>query len=320
MQCPACARPLAVARPTCLYCGAPLPAEAVARVEAARRASNAAAAAPDGAAPGLRLTLEAALGPTRDDARPARAIVVAEMTRADPAALGRALGLAAYDAGQRVRRGGWQLLRVGSAPSADEAAALAAAGARLEVLSGDDVRAAERPFVALGGSLSGGRLELRCAEARVTLAAGDLLLVVRGPIARRAHGQERVTRLRPFAAHPEPGLCVHLHRRGDPRPLELHPQTFEFGPGGAPAGAAVVALRRWIEALAAGAPIDEGFRHVTPALGPAQPEAHPAAVAIDALRGARRGAREARGGLDNLAQFRFYSAWRATVERRVEGG
>ena len=37
MTCPSCGRPVAVARASCLYCGAALPQEAVARAEAQTR-------------------------------------------------------------------------------------------------------------------------------------------------------------------------------------------------------------------------------------------------------------------------------------------
>jgi hypothetical protein len=293
----------------------------VAQAEAARRALNAAAAAPDLAASGL-----GAAPPAAAPAPAARAVVAIELTRADPAALGRALGLGSYEAEQRVRRGGWQLLRVGAPAGSEETAALLAAGARVLSLLENDVSSARQPLVALGGSRADGRLDLRTTEGRALIAPGTLLVVVRGPIARRTHVGDEARRRRGttaselwrhVAVHPEPGLRLHLHRRDDPRPVEIDPQVFEFGRDAAPAGGALAALARWIDAVAAGAPFDDGFRHVTPALAPAQPETHSAAAALDALRDARARARASPVMLDNLAQFRFYSAWRATVERHV---
>lgn len=321
MRCPACGRPVAVARPRCLYCGAALPAEAVSQAEAARRALSETPEVCGGAERGPSRAAGESLGV---DAR-ARAVVVIEPGRADPGDLGRALGLSAYEAHQRVRRGGWQLLRVGAPAGEGECAALRAAGARVESLSPSEISTAEQPLIVLGGRSAGERFELRTLEGPLALAPGTLLLVVRGPIARRAQvetdaarSQRRATSSdlwRHVGAHPEPGVRVHLHRRDDPRPLELDPHSFELGREAA--APAVVTLGRWLDALAAGIPIDEGFRHVTPALAPAQPELHAAAAAIDALRAGRPRTRPAPALFDNLAQFRFYSAWRAAVERRV---
>ena len=73
--CPACRRPIAVARPTCLYCGAALPAEAVAAVE---RAGTTEAPAPSLPAVASRFGL-------RFDPRPAptadRLLLVVDLSR-----------------------------------------------------------------------------------------------------------------------------------------------------------------------------------------------------------------------------------------------
>src|SRR5437762_12560878 len=94
-SCPACGRPVALARPRCLYCGASLPAGVV--EEAARQAEAAAAATPAGPPPG---------------AGPARSLLVVDYEGAEGTALAAPLGVSAFEAAQRVRRGGWQLQRV----------------------------------------------------------------------------------------------------------------------------------------------------------------------------------------------------------------
>jgi hypothetical protein len=101
---------------------------------------------------------------------------------------------------------------------------------------------------------------------------------------------------------------VHLHRRQDPRPVELDPADFDFGPGGAPSGAQLQ-IASWIDRLFPGVPRDDSFRVVIPALAPAvlSPAGVTAALA--------RTGREARVILDNLAQFRFHSAWRGAARR-----
>ena len=80
----------------------------------------------------------------------------------------------------------------------------------------------------------------------------------------------------------------------------------------AAAGPSLATLLGWMRALTEGVPTDEGFRFLTPALGPAQPPLPGAAQAFDPARSGK-GARPA--AFDNVAQFRFYSGWRAAVER-----
>ncbi len=284
--CPHCRRPVALARPTCLYCGATLPASAVPVAEAA----------PESAA--------------EDDTR---TLVVADMSRADARALASVLGLLPYEAEQRVRRPGWQLLRVGDALAPGEADALRQAGARLLELGAGETRDARQPQVVLGGVLREGRLHARTASGPASVATGDVLLLVRGVIARQVRGEDDKRR-RLSSVAPEPGLRLHLHRRDDARPLELDPHDFEFGREAQPEGPPLVTLLRWCEALGGGAAWDDGFRHVTPALAPALPPAHSAAAALTPAAGGRKPPVER---LDNLAQFRAYSAWRAAVERRL---
>ncbi len=287
--CPRCRRPVALARPTCLYCGAPLPDVAL----PAPASAAASEAAPE------------------DDAR---TLVVADMSRADARALAEALALLPYEAEQRVRRPGWQLLRVGDALTAGESEALRRAGARLLELSAAETRAARQPQVVLGGAWREGRWQARTLSGATSVAPGELLLLVRGVITRQVRGEDDKRR-RLSSVAPEPGLRVHLHRRDDARPLELDPHDFEFGREAPPDGPPLVTLLRWCETLAGGAAWDDGFRHVTPALAPALPPPRSAAVALAPSAGGARQPQIER--LDNLAQFRAYSAWRAAVERRL---
>src|SRR3970040_491347 len=100
-SCPACGRPVALARPQCLYCGAALPRSVV--EEAARQAEAAATVPASAPAP----------------AGPPRSLILVDHDGADAAALAAAFGVSAFEAGQRTRRGGWRLQRI--AP-VDEAA------------------------------------------------------------------------------------------------------------------------------------------------------------------------------------------------------
>lgn len=291
-SCPACARPAAAGRPHCLYCGAPLPAAAAAAPEAV---AAPAAAEPEG-----------------------RDRVVCDATGVEAAALGAALGIGAYEAGQLVRRGGWQELRALPAAEAQALAArLRAVGARAEVVPEAESRRAARPQAVQGGGFEAGTLALDTPAGPLALAPADLLLIVRGPIAREYQAQEAPgwRALRQVRVHsPQPGSRIHLHRRADPVPLELDPAEFAFR---APRASAQLELAAWCDALARdGVAVDDAFRKLPVALAFV-------AAREEEARGVRPGAprREKEGDrlLDNLVQFRAYSAWRGALERQLGG-
>jgi hypothetical protein len=283
---------VALARATCLYCGAALPPGSVS-------VARPAAAAPPEAAP------EGA----------GRLLVVLDLAGVPPETLARALDQPPYEAGLLVKRGGFHLHRV-----LDGAAALAEAGrlgaSGLGVLLVPEAEVRVRPLRAVGGESGEGVLALRTEEGPVTLRRGDVRLVVRGAITRQyqpSSGRRRVD-----IARLEEGYRVHLHRRHDPRAVEIDAFAFEFG--FAVTGSARLELDAWVEAVAPGTAVDDGFRRLPPALGPAGPEPRGALGAAGSLRIATR---SRRGGhdegpivLDNVEQFRFYSGWRAAVERR----
>jgi len=111
---------------------------------------------------------------------------------------------------------------------------------------------------------------------------------------------------------------VHLHRRHEPQPVEIDAATFERGVSAT--GSARLEIAAWAEEVRGGAPCDDGFRRLSPALGPAEPEPKGALAAASSL-GSRRarpgsGHDEGRSSSTTPAQFRFYSGWRAAVERR----
>jgi hypothetical protein len=301
-NCPSCRRPVAVARATCLYCGAPLPAESVAVVPE-----------PPGA--------EAATGgepsPGRISGGP-RSLVVLDLDGVSADALASALDLSPYEAALVARRGGLRLHGVLDDTSAEaEVGRLGAGG--LAALLVPEAEARVRPLRALGGDRKEGALALRTEEGRVDLLRGDVLLVVRGPITRAYQPSPR--RRRVDTARLEEGYRVHLHRRSPgsgSRPVEIDAATFEFG--FAVTGSARLEIDAWAEEVTGGAPCDDGFRRLPPALGPAEAEPKGALAAASSLRLAPRGQGGGRDErpivLDNVEQFRFYSGWRAAVERR----
>lgn len=249
---------------------------------------------------------------------PDRVLVLLRIENADPEALARALGLARAEAAHRGRRGGWQLLRItGPSAAEHEAARLGEAGLTALLVPEAEVRTASRPIVALGGEWTGRELALRTSEGPVRADASGLLLVVQGPIAREYQTSQEVKRTR--TATLEGGYRFHLHREAEARPLELDPSAFDFGRAGA-GTSSLLQISAWVQELGAGVGVDDGFRRLPPELGVAEPGAGGPLAAADALAARPGGRGEAPLVLDNLRQFRFYSAWRAAVERRQRGG
>jgi hypothetical protein len=227
--CPHCARPVAAAQPRCVYCGGELPAEAVEAAAAARAALEA-----EWAREGTSSV--AGLPATPDATATPRVLLVLETARADEAALARALSLSAFEASQRRRRGGPDLHRIlPAAPAAEEAARLRAEGLDVLEIAEDDVRRAE-PVMAKRGAAEPGALALDGDGGPLRVVEADILVIVRGVITREYQTTPEARRQRRLATL-DPGYRVHLHRRQDPRPVELDPADFDFGPGGAPSGA-----------------------------------------------------------------------------------
>ena len=287
-------------RPKCFYCGKPLSAQlleaaaataAQAIQELQQKLPAPAAAAPDAPTPSQR-----------------RLLVVLDLRAAEAKQLARALGLNSFEARQLLRRGGHQLQKIVPEPEArSEAARLGSAGLRAVLL--DEASLPREPLLVYGGKLEPQRLSGRGDDGRFEWARDDLLLVVKGPIQREYQAETSNLR-RVKTASPSPGYRFHLHRRSDPRPLELDPDAFEFDAERGKPGSSMLRLAAWIEAFTPKAPVDDGFRLLPPALG--------ASEAGDETSRALGRAPRPKGAalmLDNLRQFRFYSAWRAAVER-----
>jgi hypothetical protein len=297
-RCPSCGRPVALARETCLYCGAALPADLV----------------PVPPPPGEPRAAGPAAGEAPPSAPGDRVLLVIDLGGAAPDALARALGLSAYEAALRARRGGFHLHAILGEPAATkERLRLEAESLRVDALPEAEARA--RPLCTSGGEREGERLRLRTEKGEVSLGREDLLLVVSGPIARQYQTLYRPRRQ--ALATLDEGYRVHLHRRALVRPLEIDAANFEFG--FAVTGSARLELEAWLEAVAKGVPRDDDFRRLPPAFGVAEPEPGGALGAAGRLAGTVRGPRGSdveRLMLDNAEQFRFYSGWRAAIERR----
>jgi len=282
-SCPACSRSVAVARAVCLYCGTALAPHPVAPRESR----------PTGAAE-----------------EPSRLLVLLDLAATPLDALTEALAVSRYEAALLARRGGLHLVRAAGAGQAEsEAGRLREGGAAPFVVPEAEVRAA--PVPCLAGERMGDSLVLRAANASVTFPGPDPLLVVRGTIAREYQSSDATRRI--ATARPAEGRRLHLHRRHDPRPLEIDALNFEVG--FTASGSAQLEIDAWIERVASAVPRDDGFARLPPALAPALPEPGGALAAFGSLAAAR-GETEGRLVLDNLAQFRFYSGCLAAVTRR----
>jgi len=302
--CPSCRRPVAVARATCLYCGVALPADAV---------EAAAAAAQQVRAESIS---SAGTGPLVTAPASERHLVVVEVRDQAAALLSRLLDLSSYDAALRLRQGGTQLHRAARDLGEANAEADRLRGEGLEVFVIPEAEARRPPVVATGGRCEGQRLELRTTAGPLTVEGASLLLVVKGPI-RREYQSREIERKKPSAASLEAGYRFHLHRRGEDRPVELDPAAFTFGKEAPLTGSSLLELSDWLATIAGTVPVDDAFRRLPPALGTAGEEVD----ATSSLRGARGRSsltrrKDAPAILDNLGQFRFYSGWRAGVERR----
>jgi hypothetical protein len=245
-------------------------------------------------------------------------LIILDLHAIDPVLLSRALGISAFEARQRAHRGGLDLWRIVATPEgARERDRLEAEGLRAFELPEAEVRAAASPVVTTGGRLEGGVLTLRHERGRCRVEASDVLLVVRGPIAREYAASPAARRSR--LATLEEGHRIHIHRRADPCPLEMDPGNFDFGEA-VLGQSSLLTLLAWVDALAPGSPTDDRFRLFSPALAPAVAEASGPVAALTALSARSRGGDPGAEGrvtiLDNLEQFRFYSAWRGMLERR----
>ncbi len=286
-----------MARPACLYCGAPLSAETVAAAVASAATVASFGTLPPPAAGAVHGVL-----------------VVVDQSSADARTLGAALGLGPYESAQRRKRGGYALEGILEPAAADEEAArLRAAG--LVVFQVPESVARKEPWIAGAGSRGPDGLRLRGSSGTRLVSGADLRLVVRGPIVRQYQAARERPKIR--TARLEDGYRFHLHLGASPEIVELDPGDFDFGAQGPLSGSSLLEMCDWLDSVRGEATVDDDFRHVTPALGPTPAGAGgPLAAAAALSRSVSSGRGQGEGAVhDNLRQFRFYSSWRGAVER-----
>ena len=112
----------------------------------------------------------------------------------------------------------------------------------------------------------------------------------------------------------DPGYRFHLHTWADQRPIELDPAGFEFDDPPL-SGSSLMEIQGFVEAVTGRCPVDDSFRREHPALGVAAPGSTPLDAAKASRQASRPRGQQERLILDNAAQFRFFSAWRGTLQR-----
>jgi len=279
---------VALARAGCLYCGAALG-------ELARAEPAASQTPPE---------------PPRAPEEEPRSLVVLDLEGVDPPRLADAFELPAAETAQWVRRGGFRLTTGAASPSEArrEVERLAGLGLRAVALAGSRVALARAPYEAQSARFGDGRLHVRHATGSLAIGADDVVLLVEGSIARE---YQTPTDRRHFrVATLEQGYLFHLHLARGVQPVELDPGAIEFDDGCGP-GSSLLRVRGWIRQLGRDWPLEDGFRFLAPALGLATPPSGPTRLAA-ALGSGKDAASQV---LDNVGQFRFFSAWRGLIER-----
>jgi hypothetical protein len=292
-RCPVCQRPIAVAGRRCIYCGTDLP-EPI----------------PEQPRPETASTL------------PDRLLLVVDVS-GDAQAVATALGRRSEEMEARGRRRRYLLYRIlPVAEARAEAARLAALRVSAIALSESAVRAASEPLIAIGGDPANGMFSLDSRSEPLRVVADDVLLVIWGPIRREPLSEEtrsmRELRRAPAPRVAESDLC-HVHTKLSSRPIEVDADAFAFSQAHGAIESTLLRLRRAIASLAASVEIDDGFRWEAPALGVSSSIERSSLADALSTRASRAGERKPATFLDNVAQFRFYSAWRGTLARQRTG-
>jgi hypothetical protein len=241
-----------------------------------------------------------------------RTLLVVDPSSTDPATLGAALDLTPYESAQLHRRGGYALQGILDDPVAEEEAArLRAVGIGVFLVPESRVKA--EPWLAVAGAREKDGMCLRGAAGSRQVSAPDLLIVVRGPIVREYQAPFERRKIQTMRL--EDGYRFHLHLKDSPQILELDPGEFDFGARAMRFASSLLEMSDWLDSLAGGVPVDDTFRHTTPALGPATPGTTALGVVGALSRSASKGRNKNEGTVhDNLRQFRFYSSWRGALE------
>jgi hypothetical protein len=295
-----------MARANCLYCGAALSAEAQeAAARAAERVQKTRSLA----------NLEAVARSAGRDEPPKRYVVI-DTTVAGVEAIAEACGVSAWEARQWQAASRYRLVRVSTEPADGPLeSGLRARGLRVLIVPGETVMRSRTPIplesidpVAVPAQCTV-REDAEAPPARKALREEDLTLIVSAAI-KRERVKDQTSRRPLVDTRLEDAWLVHLHIKGEARPWEIDPRRTAYeGAGLASAYMQTLELVRRLQALA---PHDEAFKNVVPALSQG---ADPfSGLESFATTPPKKSKEPKVVVLDNVAQFREYSAWRGAIE------
>jgi hypothetical protein len=295
-----------MARATCVYCGASLSAEALEEAaQAAQRILQTKSLA----------NLEAvAKGSPRDPQ--ARRYVVIDTSAAEVEIIAEACGVSGWEARQWQAASRYRLIRVSAEPADGPLeSGLRARGLRLLTVPEETVARSRNPVPIESIDPLGEppqctvREDPEAPPSRRTLSETEVALIVTASI-RREKVKEETSRRTPVDTRLEDAWLVHLHLRGEARPWEIDPlKTAYEGAGLASSYMRTLELVRRLEAFA---PHDDAFKNVVPALSPG---VDPLSSLESFASANKKKSKEPKVVvLDNVAQFREYSAWRGAIE------
>jgi hypothetical protein len=295
-----------MARAKCAYCGAALPSETLA--EAAQSAQKILQSK-------TLAGLEAAATVLGNDAQPRRYVIV-DTTAASVELMAEACAVSVWEARQWQAGSRYRLFRISTEPADGPLeSGLKGKGLTPLVVPDETIARARNPIPleSIDAISSPAQCTLRedpeAAPSRRELREENLILIVSASIKRQRMKEESTPRVR-AETRLEDAWLIHLHLQGESRPWEIDPRRTAYeGPG--PASAFMRTLEL-VRRLSASAPHDEGFRNVVPALSPGVDPRRD----LDGLGPpSKKKSKEPKVVvLDNVAQFREYSAWRGAVE------
>ena len=296
-----------MARGNCMYCGAPLPQEVrEAAASAAERVLQ---------TRNLAALEQAAMGP--DTSQVKRRYVVIDTTTSTPEIIASACSVSVWEARQWQAASRYRLLKISREVEEDRLESnLRGMGLDPIVFSEETVARARSPIpidsidTSAQPAVCMVREKPEGALFRREIQEEAIALIVSGPI-KREKQRPQASKVR-VDSRLDDGWLVHLHFRSETRPWELDPRRTGFeGTGLASAHMQTVEL---VRRLSSRIPIDEAFKNVVPALSPGVDPA-------DELPGVKSSQGKSQDNqpktiiLDNVDQFREYSAWRAAIER-----
>lgn len=143
----------------------------------------------------------------------------------------------------------------------------------------------------------------------------DILLIVRGEIARENHDDKKLATTRGATRSLSPGLLLHLYSKEASVAVEIDPEGFSWPAlGTEPSRSALLNLEMFLDALeqrVSDVPVDRGFDQEPPVFSRATADGQDLSQMLS-------GPSPQRGVLyDNQAQFRFYARWRYRLERHL---